>query len=206
MIHRSGQSLVELLVGIGFGVLFIAGSVAVIVPALKANTNTQTIQANAQLGNQVLNNVNAWAAGNWAGVLALATGTANTYYLNVATSSFTVSTGSEPVFLANATYTIYFYLNDVYRDSGGNVTTTITANNYDPSTKQATIVVNSSTYTLYLTRHTSNAFSQTSWAGGSGQNNPITLTTSTYATSTNITISSTGTIQLATGNTNSCTL
>lgn len=187
----------EILVGIGVGVIFIVGAVAVIIPALQANKGINQVQTNAQLGNQVLNNVNAWATGNWPGVLALATGTANPYYLNVATSSFTVSTGSNAVFLSNATYTYYFYLGDVYRDASGNVTTTQV--NYDPSTKQVTVVVNSSTYALYITRRASNAFSQTSWAGGSGQSNPITLASTQFDTSTNIVVNASGTFQLVTG-------
>jgi hypothetical protein len=439
---RSGQSLVELIVGIAIAVIFVVGAATVIAPSLQINKQTTIVQTKTELATELLDNVKAWAGGNWNNVLALATGTANTYYLSTATSSFTVlasattqivtepstvtfdaiasttvtsatstswthvvtSTGSNLILIAgvgtganmsartfsatyggvsmtsigtsspsggpvngmvqlfyliapptgsnavkivasgnakirlmvgslsftgaaqsapihsvnptsgddaspsstvasaagdmvvdiactgtgfigsgqtlrwmenidganycdntaqstaagaasvnmnysvnadswamigadigagtttssvqgsmggvteyitigSSSYNRYFYLSDVYRDSNGNVTTTAIGNNYDPSTKLVTVVVQASstpstpalTTSFYLTRNGSTNFNQTSWSGGSGQNTALTIVGTNYASSSNITISASGTIQLATGG-GSCVL
>lgn len=111
----------------------------------------------------------------------------------------TISSGS-------TTYTRYFYLSDVYRDANGNVTTTVSGNSYDPSTKLITVVVQASTtpslptlsLSEYLTRNESDNLNQTSWAGGSGQNNAVMIVGATYASSSNISITG-GAIQLSSG-------
>ncbi len=87
---RCGQSLIEILVGTALGALLVATGAALVVPALQTNTALTEIQAQAQLGTEMADNVRAWAAGNWPAVLALATTSANTYYLNTATSPFYV--------------------------------------------------------------------------------------------------------------------
>jgi type II secretory pathway pseudopilin PulG len=86
---RRGQSLIELLIGIAVGAIFMVGAATIIVPSLKIGTQATAVQEEAQLGQELLNNVKAWSNGNWGSVLSLATGTANDYYLNTATSPFT---------------------------------------------------------------------------------------------------------------------
>lgn len=194
---RKGQSLVEILVAVGIGAFIIVGVTAVIVPSLQINQGVNVVQTRTQLGDALLNDVRAWATSNWNGVLALATGTTNDYYLDTAASPFTVATGTQAVAMGSSTYTRYFYLSDVYRDASGNVTTTVTGNYYDPSTKEVTAVVASTTYTLYVTRNANNSFAQTSWAGGSGASGPLTLASTSYWASTDVTVSATGSLQLA---------
>lgn len=399
-----GQSLVEILIGTALGALLVAAGIALIAPALQTSGQLTQIQTQAQLGQELADNVKAWAAGNWNGLFSLATTSANAYYLNTASSPFTVvastsvvtstytapatfgnsalgsgldsnhdviyfkasttpalngtltsitwvgnacATGWPPtpttcssdhlgvalytdnggspgtliassandtssasllgssgyttstvsittpvtagtqywfavydatnpsqdigyyfpdpsaantffypaatqtsfpasagagslypeqpyiyatysttatttsavssgyniesVSVASTTYQRYFYVNDVYRDNNGNVTGTAGGNAYDPSVKQITVVVAaaSSTQTsfisnMYLTRNANNVLNQTSWAGGSGQNNPVTFVGTTFALSSNISITATGSIQLANGG-NTCT-
>jgi hypothetical protein len=203
---REGQSLIEVLIGVGVGALFIIGAAAAIAPALRTNQAVTQVQTKTELGDELIQNVKAWAAGNWNNVLALATGTANSYYLNTATSSFTVASGSQSVVVGSTTYLRSFYLSDVYRDINGKITTTISGNYYDPSTKQVTATVSSSTYTFFLTRNANSVFDQTSWAGGSGQNNPITLVGTSYYAGNSISVSATGSIQLSGTGGNSCVL
>jgi hypothetical protein len=202
-LFRHGQSLVEILIGAALGVLLIAAGAALIAPALRTNTAVNQVQTRTELAKELSDNVKAWAAGNWNNLLSLATGTANTYSLNTTSSPFTVA-GVSTTTVASTTYLRYFYLNDVYRDVNGNVTSTASGNYYDPSTKQITVVIGiassttpSSTYPFYLTRNTSNVFNQTSWAGGSGQNNPVTLVGTSYAAATSVSITATGSLQLA---------
>ena len=102
---RGGQSLIELLIGIAIGAIFVIGAATAIVPSLRVGTQAGTVQAEAQLGQELLGNVKAWANGNWDSVLAIATGTANKYYLNTATSPFTAvgtSTSGEAITMSYA--------------------------------------------------------------------------------------------------------
>ena len=87
---RRGQSLIELLVGMAVGTAFLVGTATLIAPSLQASKQAGRIQAETELASELETNVRSWAGGNWDGVLALATGTANTFYLSTATSSFTV--------------------------------------------------------------------------------------------------------------------
>lgn len=207
---RSAQSIIELLVGIALATVFIIGAAAVIAPSLQINKQTAQAQTRTELASELLDNVRVWAAGNWNSVLTLATGTANTYYLNTANSPFTISAGSQTVLVSSSTYTRYFYLSDVYRDLSGNITTTIVS--YDPSTKLVTVAVQASSTTVspvlmvveYLTRNVNSVFNQTSWAGGSGQSVPVTVASTTYASGTSISISASGTITLAPVSGGSC--
>jgi len=201
-----GQSLAEVLIGVGLGALFIMGSAAIIAPSLKTNTQVTQVQTSAALVKELSDNVRAWAAGNWNNVLSVSTGSANIYYLNTSNSPFVAlgTSTAESVIVGSTTYTRYFYVSDMYRDSSGYATSTASGNNYDPSTKQITVVasVASATstpisYTMYLTRNANSLFSQTSWSGGSGQNSAVTFVSNQYATSTNVSIVS-GQITLAT--------
>lgn len=216
---RKAQSLVEILVGIGLGAIFIVGATTLIAPSLQTNKQVIQVQVNASLGNELANNIRSWAVGNWAGAISLPTGTAEAFYLNSTSSPFSVPgmngsstpTSTESVSFGGAIYKRYFYLSDVYRDSNGSVTSTAGGNAYDPSTKQVTVVVqvvsstvSPSTYSFYLTRNANNVVSQTSWAGGSGQNSPVTLVGTAYATSSNVTAS--GSIQLAVSAGGTCQL
>lgn len=121
------------------------------------------------------------------------------------------ATGTQSIVVGSSTYTRYFYISDVYRDSSGNVTSTASGNSYDPSTKEITAVVNvasstapPTTYSIYITRNIDNTFSQSSWAGGGGYSSPTTFVSSTFATSTDVTINGQGAIELTGGAGNSC--
>jgi Tfp pilus assembly protein PilV len=138
--RHKGQSLIEVLVGIGLAAVFVIGAVSIIAPALKINTQTSQIQTYAQVLGEFSTNINAWASQNWNSVLNLTTSTA--YYLNTSSSPFTATVGSDQVILGGNTYARSFYLSDIYRDSNGNVTTTAGGNSYDPSTKQVAVAIN----------------------------------------------------------------
>ncbi len=91
----------EILVGIAVAAVLLVGAAALIAPALKTNTQVGAIQSSGQLANELADNVRAWAGGNWSGLLSLATGTANHYYLITLKSPFTVATGTEYVLNAD---------------------------------------------------------------------------------------------------------
>jgi hypothetical protein len=207
--QREGQSLMELLIGLAVGAVFIIGAATVIAPSIRTNQEVSVVQTDSQFATEMANNVRVWATNNWSNVLTLATGTTNTYTLSTANSPFSITggtaTSTESFTVQGIAYTRSFYLSDTYRDSSGNVTSTIAGNNYDPSTKFVTVVVAASstpattpfTVIFYITRNQSNVFSQTSWVGGSGQSTSTPVVGTSYATSVNIGTNATGSFQLS---------
>lgn len=181
---------------VAIGTILITTSVAVIVPALQSNTQATKIQAGSSLGKELLDNVRAWSEGGWSNVLALATGTSNTYYLNTSSSPFTVASGTQSITVGTSTvYTRSFYLSDVYRDGSGNIVTS--GGSYDPSTKLVTVVYKWSggtNYTMatYIIRGRNNIVFQDDWSGGPNMTSSAETTTNNqFASSTNIDYSST---------------
>jgi len=191
MNKRSGQSLVEVLVAVVIGVIIITAAVTLITPALQGNTKAMRVQAGSAVGKQLLDNVVVFANANWDNLTALATSSANKYYLNTSSSPFTAATGTENVTVGSTTFNRYFYIDDVYRDSASNGAISGSGIYYDPSTKKATVIYTwpagaTATMHTYLTRSKNSIFHQTNWYGGPGFNEPVTTGTSAFATSSNI--------------------
>ena len=200
---KRGQSLVELLVALAVGAILFIGTGALIAPSLQINKVTTQAQNGATLGNELMENVRVWSEGDWHNLLNLATGTANRYYLITSSSPFTATSGTESILVSTTTFTRFFYLSDAFRDSSGNVTSTISGNTYDPSTKQVTVSYTwtrgaTTTMSAYLTRNQTSIFDQTDWSGGSGQNGPVTSTNAAFASSTGINYNGTAGSLLAT--------
>lgn len=184
-----GQSLIEVLISVAIGVLFIIAAVASISPALKTSTQASRAEAGTALAKELLNNVRVWSDANWSNVAQLATSSANHYYLSTSSSPFSSVAGDEVALVATTTYARYFYVDDVYRDAGDVLVSSGGA--YDPSTKKLTVAYSwpqssTATISMYITRRRDNIFWQTDWSGGSGQNGPITSVNGMFSTSSNI--------------------
>ncbi len=203
MDKRAGQSLMEILVGVAIGSLFIIGAAVIIAPSLQSNKIASQIQTKTELASELANNVKSWADGSWNSALSVATGSTNIYHLVTATSPFGATSGVESVTVGSSTYLRYFYLSDVYRTTGGSIATSSAGNYYDPSTKQLTVGVNlasstaaTTTYVLYLTRNESNILNQADWSGGPGTTNPVDFLGNTFASETNIIYDASGSISV----------
>src|SRR3989344_8251800 len=79
--YRCGQSLVEVLIAVGLGALFVLAAFTIIAPAININEEAQQIQVGTALGKELLDNLRVWGEGNWQRILGLATSSANKYYL-----------------------------------------------------------------------------------------------------------------------------
>lgn len=201
---RSGQSLLELLIAIVVGMIFMAGISVIVISSLSESSQALRIQTAATGADSLLNNVRVWSEGNWSNILSLATGSANEYYLITSSSPYTATTGVQSVIVATTTYESYFYLSDAYRTSAGAVTSSPVGTTYDPSTKQISVVyywVNgstTSTMTTYITRNHDDAVDQTDWSGGPNPTGVATSVGNQFASSTNIDYTtSTGEIYVA---------
>jgi len=115
---RGGQSFVELLVAISVGAIFMVGAAMIIAPSLNENGQSTKVQTAATAAQSLLGNVRSWSEGSWQNVLSLATGTTQYYYLVTSSSPYVATSGIESIVTATTTYTRYFFISDVYRDSG----------------------------------------------------------------------------------------
>ncbi len=188
----------EILVAVSAGAILVVGAASVIVPALLVNRQATPRTTATTVGTELLNNVRVWSEGDWHGILGIATGSTNLYYLNTSSSPFTAvgasSTGGQSVMVGTSTYIRYFYVTDVYRTSGNIVTV---GGTYDPSTKLVTVVSGqasstTSSYVMYLTRHAENIYDQSDWAAGATTTAaPVTAPDNAFSTSSNISYSTT---------------
>lgn len=187
---KQGQSLVEVLLAVALGAIFVVGAMTIITPALRINTEGEYIQAGTGLARELLDDARVWGEGDWHRISGLATSSANKYYLITTSSPFASSSGEQSVVVSTTTYTRFFYVDDVKRDPGDLIVSS--GGSYDPSTKKITVVYKwppinaTNTMSAYVTRNRSRVLWQTDWTGGSGQDGPVTSTNSRFASSSNI--------------------
>ena len=186
---KKGQSLVEILIALAVGSIFIIGATSIIIPSLRSNTQANRIQVGAAMGKELLENVRVSSEADWHTIYNLNKGSSNHYYLTTSTSPFVAIAGDETIAVSTTTYTRYFYMDNVGRDASGNIISTGGAD--DPSTQKVTVVYgwqNGTTNSIqtYLTRFMNNAFNQTDWSGGPGQDGPATTVNNQFSTSSQI--------------------
>ena len=189
----------EVLIGVTIGSLIVIAAITVITSVLRGSAEVNRTQAGAALGKQLADQVHVWAEADWHSIANLATSSAHHYYLLADSSPFTVAAGDETIVLATTTYTRYFYVDDVSRDAGGAIVGSGGSN--DPSTKKISVVYSwprgANIIPFYVTRSKSVLFRQTDWSGGAGQGGPATTTNNRFASSTNITFTtSTGSLYI----------
>lgn len=183
---RCGQSITELLLAIAIGAIFMVGTVAVIIPALRENSQAGNIQQGATVAQDLLGNVRVWSESGWGNITSLATGTAHQYYLITSSSPYTATSGVQSIVIGTTTYTRSFYLSDAYRTGGGGITSVAVGNTYDPSTKQVYVVYNwtngtTGTMSTYLTRNGDAVTNQTDWSGGANTSSVATSAGNQFA-------------------------
>lgn len=189
--RNKGQSLIEILIALVVGSIFIIGAATIIIPSLRLNTQANRIQVGAALGKELLENVRVSSEADWYEIYKFNKGSHefDLQHLTTSTSPFAVIAGKEIIVVSTTTYTRYFYLDRVGRDASGNIVLSGGAD--DPSTLKVTVVYSwsngpNNTMATYLTRFRNNVFDQTDWSGGPGQDGPATTTNSQFSTSSQI--------------------
>jgi four helix bundle protein len=212
----SGQSLIEVLIGLAVGGILIAGASGAIALLLKNSAETRNAQTASFLAQELTDNLSALAEADWHKIYGLAKGAANHYYISSSTRE--IISGEEPVLIESKNFTRYFYVENVNRTKCGvgditeNAFTTCAswpgdanAISEDPSTQKLTVKIEWSggrniSQTKYLTRSRNISFRQTDWSAGPNQENfPTsaagTIVNNKFASSTNVNYStSTGSI------------
>ncbi len=169
--RRAGQSLVELIVAIGVGVVIILGGIGTVAVYLRVSSQDITYQRANFLAQEMIDKINVTAEGNWN---KIANATTSSYLTQSSTSTgFTVQSGQESIALDNTNYTRYFYAASVCRDAADFIVDCAVGSN-DPFTKKIQIVVGwsyrgsptSVSLEKYITRTSNNVYFQDNWVGG----------------------------------------
>jgi type II secretory pathway pseudopilin PulG len=204
-IHRSkanrigGQSLVEILVALGIGVILIGGVTTLISVDLRSSSESKTNQVVASLTQEMIDSVRSIAESDWKGFYGLSKGPTNKYY--IASSTLVAMTGTESLTVGTYGFTRYFYIENVNRTRCGIgspvavATTADCAGGFpigegsiaeDPSTQKVSVVVEwtgggSAVQIQYVSRTRNGAIRQTDWSGGGGDNSVITVPNNKYS-------------------------
>jgi len=118
---KKGQSIVEVVIAVAVGTVIIVGVLTAISPLLRSGKEAQKLQTASSLGKELIENVIVFAEGDWHAIADIATTSANKFYLITSSSPFSTSSGIETVVISGVSYTRYFYVDYVYRDSGGRI-------------------------------------------------------------------------------------
>ena len=196
---RKGQSLIEIFVALGVGIIMIGGLTGAFSVILRTNDFAEKSR-NAVIINDGLSELTrSFADGNWSGFYNLAHGSGNRYYLINSGGTITPQSGIESVAIGSFNYTRSFYIDNVSRSGSGNIEAVYNSNNDDPSSQKITVetnyTVNGAARTVsnwfYVTRMRNFVLDQTDWSGGAGQDGPIIAVNNRFSSATNVNFATT---------------
>ena len=171
----AGQSLVELIVAVSLGAIFVLGVVTAISVTLRLSAQNKHFQTTAFLAQELLDNTTVVAEYDWRRIADLAP-PAVTYYLDTGVTPFAVVSNppEETIVINDTPYARRFMVEPVSRDSGGNIESVYNSANDDPSSKKVTVTVSwtgtqNVTMTKFITRSRNQVALQSDWSGGGGQ-------------------------------------
>lgn len=204
----SGQSLIEILLGVAIGAILIGGAAATITLTLRSNVQNKNIQTASAFAQSLLDKVTVFSDADWHNiddVSGLVPG--SPYYLAVAGSGFELKTGAEDEMADGLNFSTSFRIEPAYRNQATeSIEAPSPATYLDPSTKKiittstwfengqaASIVVNK-----YVTRSRNIIFKQSDWKGGKTQDtfpSSGTLINDKFDASSGIKFSETGALK-----------
>jgi len=204
-----GQSLIEILVALGIGVILIGGVTALISVNMRSSADSRMTQAASSLTQEAIDGARSKAEADWNAFYALAKGSANAYY--IASSTNAITAGREPLSVSGYSFSRYFYVENVQRTQCGVGSPTADAatascnTNFplssadiaeDPSTQKIVAVVEwaggrSVTQDQYVSRARNSAMRQTDWSGGGGDNSVLTVPNNRYDTAASVDVTAT---------------
>ncbi|MDI6734466.1 MAG: hypothetical protein QMD50_03210 [Patescibacteria group bacterium] len=211
--NNTGQILLEIIIA-GLLVIFVTLAITQAISSSIRGIDMSIVETTAVfLSQEEVEAMRAITKEDWHNIVGLATSSANKYIATTTASRWVVAstTDGEIISLNNINYTRYFYLDEVYRSSTSTIVASSTPGGvYDPSTIKVTTYVgwtnNNSgesdvfSQVFYATRVINEVYNQTDWSGGGvgAQVIPYSQNTTTFATSTSVNFSATGTIRLQT--------
>ncbi len=202
----SGQVLIEVIIA-ALVIIMVSLAITQLISTSLRGADTTMAEATATfLSGEIADAARAIAREDWHNMSNLATGSANTYYASTTGGKWITAAGTQNVSLNSITYNRYFYATDAYRStSTGDIV--LSGGYYDPSTVKININTawNNSlgigltlSQAEYLSRYLNQTFAQTDWSGAPVGEVTTSVTTTTFATSSNIDVTSTvGSVQLS---------
>ena len=179
---RRGQSLIELIVGIGIGVLFITAAIGIITVSLRLDVQNKFSQTGGELTQQTMEQVISFANADWHNIDSLANDTP--YHLTPSSGFLSSVVGSSTVTLTGAgEFETSFMTTRVYRSATTGDILDDQSGTYDPSTIKVSVATEQSgvtdrsqrvLLTHYLTRVRDRIWWQDDWSSGSSS--PTTVT------------------------------
>ena len=167
----NGQSLVELLISLAFGVLVMLTAFGMMRFLARFSSYDPVAQTATFIGRQVAYSASAAADGSWANVASTAPGVQ--YRVATSSAGFAVVAGPATTTVNGIAYSSYFTVDPVARDAVTDVPVA-SGGIDDPATKKVTTTVSwtyqgkpySDTIEGYVTRTKNEAIWQTDWSGG----------------------------------------
>ncbi|TSC83105.1 MAG: Uncharacterized protein G01um101419_256 [Parcubacteria group bacterium Gr01-1014_19] len=177
--EQSGQSLIEILIGVAIGAILIGGAAATITLTLRSNVQNKNIQIASSLSQAILDQVSVYADADWHNIDALSgIIPGNSYHLIPSGSGFERKDGSKSEATEGIVFSTSFKVELVHRNQETDSVESSSASTYeDPSTRKviaittwleagqtADVAVNK-----YITRSRNLIFQQTDWKDGKPQ-------------------------------------
>ncbi|MBI5306407.1 four helix bundle protein [Candidatus Wolfebacteria bacterium] len=217
---NKGQSLIEIIIAMSIGGILIGSAAVAISLALKSNYDTKTTQTAGFLSSEYTDSLFSIAESNWFSLYnpPASKGPDSQFYLLPSGASYSIAIGATSTIIEGRTFTRYFSIENVNRDSCGvgNITADAVSCSTGPggigvsedsSTQKITIKISwtgggNLTKIIYLARIRNAIFAQTDWSGGANQENFSTSTNyaiinNKFASSTNISYLSAGVITIS---------
>ena len=191
---NSGQSLMEIIIGMAVATIFLGASVGAIALILRSNYDVRTTQIADSLASEYLDIFQTVIEKNWHDIYDLSgKGPSSQFHLAASGTSYVILPSATSTTIEEKSFARYFSVENVNRNNGEIVESGVSE---DPSTQKITVTINwGSTHSLnktqYLTRSRNLIFRQTDWANGPNQEGPITVVNTKFASSTNINYTST---------------
>lgn len=204
---EKGALLLEILIVTAILVVILSFSAQLFLTSARSNKSTKESDVAQGLADETLEAVRGVAGENWltiynppdtTGTPDTSKGASKKYHPVQQATKWAIATSSENINVDGLTFTRYFTIDNVNRDSGGNIVAT--GGSDDPSTQKITIYVtwpNGTPITTseYITRWRNKVCVQSDWSGGA-TSGTSTCSTNVYGSVSNIDASTAGSLKL----------
>jgi len=202
-LFRKSQALLELLLAILVFAIVAASLTKAISSILFANQNLKEVSDASLLLAETQEQIKVISDQDWHSLYNLTKGPCTDsschYHIVKNGNQWQVQPGEETVNLGGQTYTRYFVVYNVQRDSSGNIVES--GGSDDPLTQKVVVFVKKGNFlktsSKYISRCYYDVFSQRDWSGGPVGDVVVSGSTNNFATSSNINYSSSGVIMLS---------
>jgi hypothetical protein len=188
---RRGQSLVELLIAIGIGIIFVVGAIGALSVTLRLESQSNHGQPATELTAELTEQIRTITNDDWHTISTLTRNDPAAKYKTVSGTFYSVESGYAEFPSDTLTYRRYFLVEDAFRDTQGRLAASGIA---DPSSLKVTAVTEWDEFgqtvdartVFYVARTRNRIWQPTDWSGGVGDDGPSANPGNQYTSKTNI--------------------